>query len=131
MEISVDRSIFIAQLLGPPILLGGASLLAHPSFYRGVAEDVQRSRALLYLFGMTRFIAGLAVVLLHNLWVADWRIIVTLTGWAAMLRGVLILVMPETAAAWARRSLERGALLPVAGAVAVALGTLLCILGYL
>ena len=127
----MDSSIFIAKLLGPPILLAGASLLAYPAFYRGVAEDVQRSRGLLYLFGMIRFIAGLAVVLVHNLWVADWRIIVTLTGWAAMLRGALILAMPETAAAWAGRSLERGALLPVAGGIAIALGAALCLFGYL
>jgi hypothetical protein len=130
-ETAVETSIFIARLLGPAILLAGLSLIAHPAFYRAVANEVQGSRGLLYLFGMIRFVAGLAVVLVHNVWTADWRTVVTLIGWAAMLRGALILAMPEQVLSWTRRALAREVLLPVSAAVAIAVGGALCFFGYL
>ena len=127
----MDTSIFIARLLGPPILLAGLSLIAHPSFYRRVAESVRNAPGLLYMIGMLRLLAGLAIVLVHNVWVANWRVLITLLGWVAIVRGTLILAAPEEMLAWTRGMLERDALFPLAAAVAIVLGGALCFFGYL
>jgi hypothetical protein len=35
------------------------------------------------------FVAGLAVVRVHNLWVRNWTVLVTLTGWFFMTLGLV------------------------------------------
>ena len=126
----MDTSIFIAQLLGPPILLAGLSLIAHQSFYRGVAENIRSSPALLYVIGMLRLLAGLTIVLVYNVWVANWRVLITLIGWIAIVRGALILAAPDAVLSWTRGMLERDTLFPLAAAIAILLGGALCFFGY-
>jgi hypothetical protein len=54
------------------------------------------SRALIFITGVLALLAGLAVVNAHNLWVLDWRLIVTILGWLLILRGIMNLVFPAT-----------------------------------
>ena len=126
----METSIFIARLLGPPLLLAGLSLVAHQSFYRSVAQNVRSSPALLYVISMLRLLAGLAIVLVHNVWVANWRVLITLMGWIAIVRGALILAAPEAVLSWTRGLLERDTLFPLAAAVGIVLGGALCFFGY-
>jgi uncharacterized membrane protein HdeD (DUF308 family) len=42
-----------------------------------------------YLSGVLMFVAGLAVVRVHNLWVRNWAILVTMTGWFFLLLGLV------------------------------------------
>ena len=71
-------SIFLARLIGPVMALVGVSVLANEAAFRKLAQEFLRSPALIFLSGMTLMPAGLAVVLSHNVWVADWPVIVTL-----------------------------------------------------
>ena len=48
-------------------------------------------------------IGGIAIVSVHNLWTADWRVIITLIGWMAIIQGAARLVMPSAGANMARR----------------------------
>ena len=41
------------------------------------------------------FFAGLALVRAHNRWVLDWPVMVTLSGWAALVLGSLRMVFPH------------------------------------
>jgi hypothetical protein len=35
------------------------------------------------------------MVAIQGVWTADWRIIVTIAGWAALLKGIFILFFPH------------------------------------
>ena len=39
--------------------------------------------------------AGLALVLTHNVWRADWPVIITILGWLAAIGGAVRIVMPQ------------------------------------
>jgi uncharacterized membrane protein HdeD (DUF308 family) len=41
-----------------------------------------------YLSGVLMFVAGLAIVRVHNVWVRDWTALVTLAGWFFLLLGM-------------------------------------------
>jgi len=53
---------------------------------------------LLFIAGLLGFTAGLAIVLSHNVWSGGaLPILVTLFGWASLIKGILLLVLsPET-----------------------------------
>ena len=41
--------------------------------------------------------AGLAVVLTHNVWVADWPVLITILGWLTAIAGAFRLLAPQDA----------------------------------
>ena len=60
----------------------------------GVLREINNQSATLIL-GMFALLAGLAIVNTHNLWVSDWRVIITILGWLAVVRGALSLLFPN------------------------------------
>lgn len=53
---------------------------------------------LLFIAGLLGTTAGLAIVLTHNVWSGGTLpILVTLFGWAALIKGALLLVLPPEA----------------------------------
>jgi hypothetical protein len=130
MQTSVQVSIFLARLLGPLLLIGGASILLNPKAFRTLAGEVIRSVTLVYLFGFIDFAAGLAIVLTHNVWLLSWRVLITLLGWLMLIRGAIRVLIPETVMAYAAKVLRKKQVLPAAGVVTAAIGLVLCYFGY-
>lgn len=44
--------------------------------------------------GYITFLLGLVTVVLHNVWVADWRVTVTILGWVTLLKGITKIGFP-------------------------------------
>jgi len=44
--------------------------------------------------GYITFLLGLVTVVLHNLWVFDWRVTITILGWATLIKGIMKIVFP-------------------------------------
>jgi hypothetical protein len=61
-------------------------------------QAIIRDPPLLYIAGLLGMTAGLAIVLAHNVWSGGaLPILVTLFGWASLIKGVLLLALsPET-----------------------------------
>jgi hypothetical protein len=95
----MTSSTIIARLMGPVLLFMGIGaviglLSTFPEGYIGVLRDMNNQSATIIL-GMFALLAGLAIVNLHNLWVSDWRVIITILGWLAIVRGALSLLFPN------------------------------------
>ena len=75
----------IAGLLGPTMIamLVSELPLVQPHLYDAQIPPV------VYLSGVLMFVAGLAIVRLHNLWKRDWTVLVTLAGWFFLLLGLV------------------------------------------
>jgi hypothetical protein len=93
----MEPSVFLARLLGPFIVLISLSLLINLKTYRQIIEGFLESTALIYVTGLITFVAGMAIVIFHNLWVADWRLIITVFGWITLVKGVWLTVFPAGA----------------------------------
>ena len=57
----------------------------------GIHED----KGFVFLSGWVLLSLGLTTIILHNVWVADWRVIITMTGWASFLKGITRIGFPE------------------------------------
>ena len=75
----------IAGLVGPTLvaMLLSEFPLVQPHLYDSQIPPV------IYLSGVLMFVAGLAVVRVHNLWVRNWATLVTMTGWFFLLLGLV------------------------------------------
>jgi uncharacterized membrane protein HdeD (DUF308 family) len=127
----VQASIFLARLLGPLLLLAGIGLFINPRVFRTMATEVVGSITLIYLFGFIDLAAGLAIVLTHNVWVASWRVLITLIGWLLLIRGAARVLITDRIMGYAAKVIRNKQLYPISGAVLTVLGLVLCYFGYM
>src|SRR6476619_5563998 len=90
----MSNSLFLARLIGPVMLAIGIAVFANPRGFRDMAQEFLASRALMFLAGFVMMPAGLAIVLTHNLWTADWRVLITILGWLTAIGGAVRIFEP-------------------------------------
>ena len=127
----MSTSIFLARLIGPVMLMIGLAVFANQRGFRDLAEEFMASRALMFLAGIIVMPAGLAIVLTHNVWTADWRVLITIFGWLNVVGGALRLVGPPFLVKTGRAMLKQPHFTLVAAAIWAVLGLLFCFFGYL
>jgi hypothetical protein len=123
-------SIFLARLIGPIFIVVAIGVLANGAVYRGLSQEFVRSPALIYLSGLFAMAAGVAVLLNHNVWAADWRVLITLFGWLAAIGGAQRIIWPQATEAAVRWFLTNPTSLVVAGIIWLLIGGVLCFYGY-
>jgi uncharacterized protein YjeT (DUF2065 family) len=127
----MSNSLFLARLIGPVMLVVGLAVFANPRGFREMSEEFLASRALLFLSGLILMPAGLAIVLTHNIWSLDWRVLITLLGWLAAIGGALRLFGPLFVVKAGHTMLNKPYFASVAAAIWVVLGLLFCFFGFL
>jgi hypothetical protein len=127
----MQTSIFLAKLIGPFFLVVGASLIINQAAFRGIADEFMRSPALLFLTGLMILPIGLAIVLSHGVWTADWRVLITQLGWLAIISGALRLLAPKYALDLGRKLYAKPEVLYISAAIWLAIGAVLTYFGYL
>ena len=75
----------LAGLVGPTIV---AMIVSEFPFVQPHLYDTQIP-PVVYLSGVLMFVAGLAIVRVHNRWARDWTVLVTLAGWFSGTLGLL------------------------------------------
>jgi hypothetical protein len=126
----MQTSLFLAKLIGPICLVIGLALAFNTGVYRSMAEQFLASYALIFLAGLITLSSGLAIVLTHNVWTADWRVVITVLGWLFVFAGIFRAVAPQRVAGIGRAMLAKPLTLRVGAALDLALGALLCYFGY-
>ena len=126
----MQTSIFIAKLIGPMLVISGLIGLINPRHMKTVGEEFLHSRALIFMAGAMAFIAGLAVINTHSVWVG-WPLIITLLGWLMLAAGVVRMGFPSLVTALGEKMLASDSLLRWIGLFPLALGAFLMWKGYL
>ena len=127
----MTTSIFLARLIGPFALALGLALVFQGTGFRAFASEFMASPALIFLSGIITLPAGLAIVLTHNVWTPDWRVVITIVGWLAVVTGAIRMILPQQAAAKARAVIARPLVPKIGAAIWLAIGALLCFYGYI
>lgn len=93
-------TIYLSRLIGVVALIIAAAMLAGKPVVVAAFEQLGQDRGSLMLLGFVRVVFGAAIVLLHNVWTRGfWPLVVTLTGWTILVRGVMNLFLPPEAMA--------------------------------
>ena len=90
-----ETSIFLARVLGLIfVIVTGAVLVKYKKF---VDFELQAAKSQLFIFtsGFIFVIVGVLLVVSHSVWTFDWRIVITLLGWALLAKGIGRILFPE------------------------------------
>ena len=98
----MELSNFLANVFGLSIITVNLSLLLYPKNIKNVFDSMQNELTL-FSTGLISFVIGTTMILTHNIWVYDWRVIVTLLGWMILVKGVIRLFLPEIAVKMAKK----------------------------
>jgi uncharacterized membrane protein HdeD (DUF308 family) len=127
----METSLFLARLIGPVAIVMGAAMLINPVNMREMATDFLEHRGLIFLAGILTLLAGLAIVLTHNVWVAGWPVIITIVGWLSVVGGIFRIVFPDSVKSIGEAMLSYSSGLTAAGVVQALIGGWLCYVGYM
>jgi len=93
-----SRTVFLGRLIGLYCVVVSLAMLIRKQATVEVLTAMLHNAQLLLSLGVITVIAGLAMVLSHNLWSGGAvTVMVTLVGWIALIKGALLLFLsPET-----------------------------------
>lgn len=94
-------SIFLARFLGSFYLIFGLLFIITRQLGRTI--EMTEDKPFVIATGYISLLMGLATVVWHNVWVFDWRVVITLLGWSTLIKGILKIGFPEIIHQQARR----------------------------
>jgi len=126
----MQTSLFIAKLIGPMLLVVAVAVFARPEAFRSLLREFVASAISMYMAGFFGLLGGLALVLVHNVWALDWRVLITLIGWATLVRALVTIFAPQWIASIGAKLIEFRGVFAVAAAIDLVLGAVLTYFGY-
>lgn len=93
--LELTRAELVEWLLACALVIVGASLLLRARTWITALSGVASHPFTPLASGLYATLMGLVIVLCHNIWAWDMRVLVTLVGWLALGSGVLLLMIPE------------------------------------
>ncbi len=122
----------LAGIIGPIFLVYGLSVLIHAKQWGKLTASIKKDHCAVFPVAMMSLIFGLILVNAYNIW--DWNafLIITLTGWVLLAKGIFYFLAPES---WNRAILRWKWLSHVSyrhfsGAAIATLGATLVYYGY-
>lgn len=126
----MDVTIFLAKIIGVNFLIFGITLFINKTSFQSILKDFIAHPALILFGGFINLMLGTLIVISHNIWVYDWRVIITIIGWLLFIRGLVWLAMPSLMVKWVSSLTDYSKPLYIATIVNVILGIILCYYGF-
>jgi hypothetical protein len=120
----------IAALIGPTLIALGVALLVNLGSFPAIIESVSRDPALIFLSGVLLFVAGVAIVRVHNRWTPDWPVLVTALGWLAVISGIARMLFPLQLASMAEGLSRSSGLFLASAVLLLVIGAFLSVKAY-
>lgn len=92
----MEFSIFVAKIIAVVYLSFGVGLLFSGNYYQKVFRKLINDATYLILGGIMAIIIGFIIISNHNIWTNNWTVIITIIGWVALIKGIVLLAFPTT-----------------------------------
>lgn len=91
----MELSILIAKLSGIFFLSVGICSVSGKLDVDKMLRSFDDSPGLRIMSGFAMITIGGLIIQYHNIWEKDWRVLVTIIGWAGMLKGITFIAFPQ------------------------------------
>jgi len=89
----IDISIFFARLWGSFFIIFGLLFIITRQLGRTI--EMTDDKAFVISTGYVTLFLGLVTVILHNVWVLNWTVAITILGWSTLIKSILKIGFPE------------------------------------
>ena len=108
----------------------GIGMIVNPAFYKKMFSDFMENSAILYMGGIMALVIGFLIVRFHNTWTWDFSVIITIIGWIALIKGIVILVLPKHMISVSKAIINSPTFMKVESVIAIVMGLLFSFLGF-
>jgi hypothetical protein len=91
----METSILIAKIIGIIYLSFGLGILINTKLYQKLLEQLLIDPSIRILGSVMAIIIGILILEYHNVWEANWTLVISIIGWAALIKGILLLSFPK------------------------------------
>ena len=91
-----DLSAFLAKFFGIYCLIIGVFLITKRELFEQMVNELYASQSMWFVTGIINLMLGLAVVLGHNIWEANFTSAVTIVGYLILIKGLVRMFSPQT-----------------------------------
>lgn len=127
---SQARTRVLARVLGPYLVIVPVIAVTHASLMSEIVADFTASPVWAWVTGAFVLLTGLAVIAVHPYWRSAAAIIVSVTGWLMVLKGVSLLAFSQTYLEAASNAIGVGVLWRTIELCAAAVGLYLTYTGW-
>lgn len=125
----MNVSIFFAKALGLYLTIASLAIMINVQDSRLAITEMFNQRAVLFLTAIVTLILGIIMILFHNIWVADWRVIITVLCWLTFIKGIVRIYAPNIVRQW-RGVFQSKISFLIIGFISLALGLYLLYMGF-
>lgn len=123
-----DTQIF--QVFSIAYIAVGIGMLMNSDVYKKMFGDFIEKTSALYFGGIMALVVGYFIVAFHNIWIKDFSVIITIIGWIALTKGLLILVWPKLMIAITKAMTQNEKTLKVEALIVIIIGLAFSFLGF-
>ena len=91
----MDKAMWLAGVFGPLLTIMGLWMLLYSENLIKVMTSIKNTSGCFFMMGMINILVGLVIVNMYNVWMWHPAVLVSLLGWVLLIRGVLILYIPQ------------------------------------
>jgi len=91
----METSVFIAKVIAVIYLSFGFGMLFSGNYYKKIISKLIDDSSYMFLGGFMAIVFGMLIVEYHNIWIKDWTVLVTIIGWMALVKGIILLAFPQ------------------------------------
>ena len=120
----------ILQLIGLVYIAFGLGTIINKTCYQSIIDEFLRSLPFMFLNGMLALTVGFLIIRYHNTWTCSWSLVVTIFGWLALIKGVLILALPRVMIRFSRTIFKGTTSFLIPGTIILLFGIFIALLGF-
>ncbi len=94
-----NTSLFLAKFWGWFLIVIFLILSFNPKRISQIMNDLNDQKFVI-LISLNTIVIGILNILFHNVWENDFRIIITLIGWATFFLGLALFILPKYMVIW-------------------------------
>ncbi|MCD6543579.1 MAG: hypothetical protein J7K34_03635 [Flavobacteriaceae bacterium] len=98
----MEASVFLAKFWGWYLITFFVLLIFYPKRIKQLF-DFAKDEKFTMIISIMAITFGLVSIIAHSLWVADWRLMITLLGWFVFIKGVVYFSFPQLALKWVEK----------------------------
>ncbi len=91
----MDHAMWLAGIFGPLLTIIGLWMLLYSENHIKVMTSIKTTPGAFFMMGTINMLIGLVIINMYNIWMWHPAVLVSLLGWVYLVRGVLVLYVPQ------------------------------------
>ena len=92
------HTLLLAQAIGLYLFIMAIIMLSRAEYYRNMLTHINAGDSKIFSVATSSLAVGIFLVLIHNIWIWESEVLVTMIGWLVLIKSVICLSFPESMA---------------------------------